>query len=215
VKAVLFDFDGTLAEMNINFPTMYQGVHDRMRHWGVDPGALHRTYILEQILEATERLGPSGEIFRQEAEEVLRRVEIEAARRGRLLPGVRRFLRALKRAGIRVGVLTRNCRDAVLEVASDLEDSCDAFVPRDGLHRVKPHPEQALRCLAVLKASQTESMMVGDHVIDIHAGAALGMRTVGVLTGKTPREALEQAGADLVLKHVTCLGPLMGLAADV
>lgn len=203
------DFDGTLAKLNIDFAAMREGVYERMRHWGVDPETLEQTYVLEQIQETVKHLGPSGEAFREEAQKVLLAVEMEAARRGKLLPGVRKFLRALRGAGIRVGVLTRNCREAVLAVAADMEDFCDAFLPRDGLCCVKPHPEHLLRCLALLKVSAAEAVMVGDHSIDIQAGAVLGMPTVGVLTGRTSREALEEAGADLVLQDVTQLAPLL------
>ena len=53
-----------------------------------------------------------------------------------------------------------------------------------------------------LKISGGESMMVGDHVIDIQAGKRAGMESIGVLTGRTKKEEFEKAGADYVLKDV-------------
>jgi phosphoglycolate phosphatase-like HAD superfamily hydrolase len=44
---------------------------------------------------------------------------------------------------------------------------------------------------------------VGDHFIDIQAGKRVGMKTIGVLTGRTKKEEFEKAGADYVLKDVT------------
>ena len=41
--------------------------------------------------------------------------------------------------------------------------------------------------------------MVGDGVLDIQAGKALGMFSVGVLSGETPRHRLMEQGADLML----------------
>jgi phosphoglycolate phosphatase-like HAD superfamily hydrolase len=41
--------------------------------------------------------------------------------------------------------------------------------------------------------------MVGDGVLDIQAGKALGMFSVGVLSGETARENLLAHGADLIL----------------
>ena len=45
--------------------------------------------------------------------------------------------------------------------------------------------------------------MVGDHPIDIQAGKSAGMKTIGVLTGRTKREEFEKAGANHILKDVS------------
>jgi phosphoglycolate phosphatase-like HAD superfamily hydrolase len=49
--------------------------------------------------------------------------------------------------------------------------------------------------------------MVGDGVLDIQAGKALGMFSVGVLSGETPRDRLIVHGADLVLASAADLLP--------
>jgi len=54
-----------------------------------------------------------------------------------------------------------------------------------------------------LKISGKESVMVGDHIIDIQAGKKVGMRTIGVLTGRTKKEEFEQAGADHILRNAS------------
>jgi len=57
-----------------------------------------------------------------------------------------------------------------------------------------------MRALNVLRE---ETVMVGDHTIDIHAGKRVGLRTIGVLTGRTKKEEFEEAGADNVLNNAT------------
>jgi phosphoglycolate phosphatase len=212
LKALLFDFDGTLACLNIDFADMARKIHELMDRWGLDHGMLKERYILEQIQEAADHMGSSWSAFREEAMNVLLEVEARAAAGGKLLPGVRPLLHAIRQMGFRVGILTRNCRKAVLAVAPDLEAYCDAFVPRDDTIYVKPHPEHLRICLKKLDVHPRYSMMVGDHVIDVHSGQAVGMRTIGVLTGNTSRWALEEAGADLVVEDVTCLASFLGLA---
>jgi phosphoglycolate phosphatase len=54
-----------------------------------------------------------------------------------------------------------------------------------------------------LKISAEEAVMVGDHMIDIQAGRRVGMKTMGVLTGRTKKEEFEMAGADYVLKDAS------------
>ena len=51
--------------------------------------------------------------------------------------------------------------------------------------------------------------MVGDHIIDIQAGKKVGMKTVGVLTGRINREEFEKAGADYILRDVSEIYPLL------
>jgi phosphoglycolate phosphatase len=212
VRAVLFDFDGTLAELNIDFAAMKSGVHACMRRWGQDPLAYEQSYVLEQIEAACERLGGQAEGFRREAHAIILEIEQAAARNGRLLPGVRDLLRELRAADIRTGVLTRNCREAVLTIVPDLERLCDVFAPRDGLVHVKPHPKHLQICLARIGRSPEESVMVGDHPMDIQAGAVLGMRTVGVLTGHTTRPGFAAVDADLILPRATCLRAYLDLS---
>jgi phosphoglycolate phosphatase len=60
-----------------------------------------------------------------------------------------------------------------------------------------------------LKISGKEAMMVGDHIIDIQAGKRVGMKTVGVLTGRTKKEEFESAGADYVLRDASEVDKLM------
>ena len=45
--------------------------------------------------------------------------------------------------------------------------------------------------------------MVGDGQMDMRLGRGLGLTCVGVLSGSHGRTQLEEAGADLVLNHVT------------
>jgi phosphoglycolate phosphatase len=61
-----------------------------------------------------------------------------------------------------------------------------------------------------LKASGRESVMVGDHIIDIQAGKRVGMKTIGVLTGRTKKEEFEKAGADYILRDAAEVCKLLG-----
>jgi phosphoglycolate phosphatase len=128
---------------------------------------------------------------------------MEAAGKGKLLPGVEGALTFLRRKGVRVGIVTRNCEEAVRKVFPEIDRYCDVFIARNSVKKVKPHPEHLTTTLERLKVSGEESMMVGDHPIDIRAGKRVGMRTVGVLTGRMKREDFEKAGADYILEDAS------------
>jgi phosphoglycolate phosphatase len=203
MKAVVFDFDGTLAVLNIDFSLMKERVFDVMRGVGVDDGSIRETYLLEIIDEVTQTLRENRPAaaarFYAEAHRILRNVEMEAAEEGRLLPGVTVTLERLRRRGFKVGIVTRNCEDAVKRVFPRIDHFCDVFVSRNSTRKVKPHPDHLTCVMNALGVRGEEAVMVGDHTLDIQAGKTVGMMTVGVLTGRITRAEFERAGADIVL----------------
>ena len=207
IRAVVFDFDGTLAVLNIDFSEMRGQVFELMRKYGVNEEKIEERYLLEIIDEVVQILNQkntsTAETFYQEAHRILHEVELRAAEEGKLLPGVEAALKSLRSRGLKVGIVTRNCEEAVRKVAPDIEAVCDVFVPRDLIKRVKPHPEQLTSVLEALHVTGRETVMVGDHTIDIQAGKRVGMRTIGVLTGRVKKEEFEKAGADYVLKDAS------------
>ncbi|MGQ9645627.1 MAG: HAD family hydrolase [Thermodesulfobacteriota bacterium] len=215
IKAVVFDFDGTLAVLNIDFSEMRKQVFELMIKYGVDDEKIEEKYLLEIIDEVVQILNQknpsSAETFYQEAHQILHEVELKAAREGMLLRGVEAALRSLRSRGLKVGIVTRNCEEAVRNVFPDIDQYCDVFLSRDSIKKVKPHPEQLTSVLTVLEVSGKEVMMVGDHPIDIQAGKRMAMMTVGVLTGRTTQEEFEKAGADLVLRDVPELCDLLAV----
>ncbi len=207
IKAIIFDFDGTLAVLNIDFSSMKEGVFDLMKHYGVAQEWIGERYLLEIIDEVYQFLwkkNPSGaDDFYQRAHQILHETEMKAAEEGSLILGAAATLQNLRKKKMRVGIITRNCEDAVRKVFPTINDFCDVFVSRNLVRRVKPHPDHLTYVMESLKTSGEESVMVGDHIIDIQAGKRVGMKTIGVLTGRTKKEEFEKAGADYVLGDVT------------
>ncbi len=213
IEAVVFDFDGTLAVLNIDFPAMRESVRDLAADFRIPPGVLDGLFVLETIEAGRVWLAAErparAESFRREAMDLVAAIEMRAARGGALIGGVRELLGEMGRRRIRRAVITRNCEAAVLLIVPDLSALCDAFLPREAVRRVKPHPEHLLESLARMHADPSRSVMVGDHPMDIRTGKEAGTRTVGVLTGSARREELARAGADFVIPSVAALLPLL------
>jgi phosphoglycolate phosphatase len=207
IKAIIFDFDGTLAVLNIDFNAMREQVFELMRHFNVEEKLITERYLLEIIDEVYFILlekNPSGaEKFYQKAHQILYEVELRAAGKGRLIPGVERMLKLIKGTGIKVGIITRNCEDAVRRVFPNIDQFCDVFISRNSVKKVKPHPDHLSSTMKALDVAGEEAVMIGDHTIDIQAGKRVGMKTIGVLTGRTKREEFEKAGADYILDNAT------------
>lgn len=214
IKAMVFDFDGTLAVLTIDFRLMRRRVIEWMNTFGIGEERVRERYLLEIIEEVYHLLekekDPSeAERFYQGSHRILREVELEAATGGKLIPGSKEILDWLRQKGMKVGIVTRNCEDAVRKVFPDIDAYCDVFVSRDGVKKVKPHPDHLTSVLRALQVSGPETVMVGDHVLDILAGKKVGMRTVGVLTGYIKKEEFERAEADFILRDVSKISRLL------
>jgi phosphoglycolate phosphatase len=219
IKAVILDFDGTLAVLNMDFSAMKERILVLVEEYGIARESLTERHILETIDEVTSLLIKSGrhmaEQFRQEAQRMLMEKELEAASESHLLPGVEKMLMKLRNVGVKVGIVTRNFGGAVRRICPHIESLCDVFLPRDSVRKVKPDPHHLLTLLDRLEVSAEEAVMVGDNILDILAGKRVGMRTVGVLTGRTSRHELLEIGADYVLESASQLtGWIEGLRAQ-
>ena len=205
VKVVIFDFDGTLAILNIDFSLMRDRIFDLMKRYRVGEESIQEKYLLEIIDETYQILwkkNPSdAEDFYKESHQILHKIEMGAAEKGSLILGAKRTLESLRGKGLKIGIVTRNCEEAVRKVFPDINDFCDVFVSRNSVKKVKPHPDHLIYVMESLKTSGRESVMVGDHIIDIEAGKRVGMKTIGVLTGRTKKEEFEKAGADYILRE--------------
>lgn len=209
LRAIVFDFDGTLATLNIDFSRMRKEVMDLIAAYRIPlPPCGFRDLLVLELIAAGAVLvtqhTPGREAgFIAQAHTRITGIEIEAARKGALLHGTRDMLTALQREGVKTGVITRNCLAAVQTLFPDIDQYAQAVITREQAPQVKPHPGHLKTALDRLDAAAGQAAMVGDHPMDIKTGKDAGVFTIGVLTGYSRRETLEQAGADLILDAAT------------
>lgn len=207
IDAVLFDFDGTLAP-NLDLPGMRKRVVELTRDEGVPETAFAGQYIVETVDSAAQWLTENRDRtaarrYFEQAHQIILDIETRAAADTQPFPGVQEKLRELRARGLRLGVVTRNCRSAVLEVYPGLLEDVDALHARDDVTHLKPNLRHLMASLAALGCESTRAAMVGDGQLDMRAGAALNMHCVGVLTGSGDHASLLAAGATEVL--ASCL----------
>ncbi len=204
ISAVIFDFDGTLTPLTLNFSDLRAEVEALAQQYVDTPviNNLSHLYVVEMIYELERLLGHAGAEFRRRAFERLAVLETEGARDKELYGYTREVLGRLRARGIKVAIITRNCADAVRIVFPDMDVYVDSVVTRDDVDRVKPHPNHVAKVLSTLGVNAEEAIMVGDHPTDIQAGRALGVRTVAVLTGRTQEDEFEKAGAHYIVKDI-------------
>lgn len=208
LAAIIFDFDGTLAELNIDFLAMRQEVEDLARGQGWQ-GELPGGYLLEQVREMTPALGQG---FRDQAYQLIMAREVAAAQAGRLFDFTHGLLADLRRLGLKTAVISRNCGAAIRRVFPGVEEESDAFLPREAVTRFKPDPGHVWAALERLERLPGQAAMVGDHPVDVATARAAGCLPVGVASGRISAPELRQAGAELVLADAGGLLKALGLA---
>jgi len=207
IDTFIFDFDGTLAKLNIDFPAMRNEIPNLLRSYNVDPDGLGNLFVLEMIeaggqMIAKQRPGKAAE-FIERANAVIYDIEMDGARKGNLFDGIDDMLQSLTDRKKKIGVVTRNCLDAVKELYPGIDSFCDTIITRESTGRPKPHPEHLETALNRLKAKPETAVMIGDHPMDISVGKSVGTRTMGVLTGHSDEALMRETGADHILKKVT------------
>ena len=204
LNTILFDFDGTLVDIEIDFIRMKEEVLSLGREYGVSPDP--ELYILESIDYISNILHQKdislADAFRRQATQILVDIEIKATSTSKAFPGADHTLRQLRNKGIKVGIVTRNCRPAVLKSSEMAGFEYDLLLTRDDVKKVKPDPQHLLDALGFLGSEPSQAIMVGDHPMDILAGKRAGMRTASVLTVK-PKEDFDEVAPDFILNGVS------------
>lgn len=198
IQATLFDLDGTLVHTPIDFPAMKQAVLEATEAEGFDAGSFRGLDVLGIIGEAARRLKDPSE-FRKRTDKILQDIEVEAAHRGVEAAGAGETLSWLMRHGIRVGIVTRNCPEAVAITLSRTPLPHHVLVTRSDTPHVKPHPEHLWLALRKLERRPENALMIGDHRMDILGGIAAGMRTAGIVAHGGTADAFADPKPDILL----------------
>ncbi len=185
LRAVLFDLDGTLIQTHIDFPAMTQVMTRLARDAGVAESVTDGKDILslvEAAAEDVDKRGGDGAALRRTAFAQLEEMEVIGCAHPELLPGTRELLTALTERGVKIAVVTRNCRKVSVGLLARFSLPHDLLLTRDDVRRTKPNPEHLWEALHLLDTLPEHAGMVGDHWMDIQAGERAGCAaTLGVL----------------------------------
>lgn len=172
MRAVLFDFDGTLtAPGALDLKTVRQVL-------GVPQGTL--------ILDYIQAMGDPG--ARREAMRTLERIEIAGAANAVPNAGAEDLVKLLAVRGIRRGILTNNCRASLVEAMKAFSRiglvDFDVVLHRENAPRHKPYPDGIRHAAGLLGIAASELLVVGDYVFDMEAGSRAGAVTAFLTNGE-------------------------------
>jgi pyrophosphatase PpaX len=195
LRAVLFDWDGTLVDSAETSFRAYMALFSTL---GIpfDREIYGRTYSPNWHF-TYEALDLPRERWEEADAHWLR---LYAEERNQLLPGVREALLAVRQKGHALGIVSSGERSRVSFELQDLE--VDEFFSEivcggDTLHR-KPHPEPLLVALERMGLEPAEVAYVGDSPEDVEMARGAGVFAVGVPGPFPNRDGLVASRPDLL-----------------
>lgn len=203
MRAVLFDFDGTLANTLPICYCAFQNVFKRFDNREITPN------------EIVEMFGPSEvgiireNLMSPHKEEAIKHFYETYAQFHKDLVAVNdeiiKLLTSLKEANIKLGIFTGKAKRS-LHISLEqlhMEGLFDVMITGDDVSNPKPHPEGLLKALSLLDVDRSEAIFVGDSDADIIAGKQSNVFTIGVqwLPEYQAKAFFEQP--DLIVRNVT------------
>lgn len=183
IKAVLFDLDGTLVDsmwMWKDIDIEYLG-----RHGKEVPGDLQKDIEGMSLTETAVYFKNRFEL--SETLEEIKQEWMDMARdkythEVPLKPGAERFLKYLKKQGIRTGIASSNGMELVHAVlkAQGIDEYLDSVHTCCDVKRGKPHPDIYLLVAEELGVKPEECLVMEDVPMGLLAGKNAGMKTCAV-----------------------------------
>lgn len=210
LDAIVFDFDGTLAELTLDFTLMKKKLAALFEAYTEERPELPNIPALEWLdklaADIEEYEGRDmGLEFHSRGRLIIQATELDAARLSKLFPFTRNMLAELTERGIKTGIITRNGTAAVKTVFPDIEKYCDVFLAREDVDAVKPDPAHLQAALDQVGATAENSLMVGDHTLDLDTGKNTGTKTAGVTSGYLDEAALAAKKPDMIAPNAGVL----------
>jgi len=182
IKAVIFDLDGTITQPYFDF----DAIREEM---GLDRNS---GPVLEQM-------GKMSSEQRKQAEQVLYIHEQKAVAESKLNPGTEQTLAALRKAGIFIGVLTRNKRSNALAIARKHNLRLDIVVGREE-GPIKPDAFGVKQICKQLGIEPAETILVGDYLFDLLSAKAAG--AIAVLLANHKQAGQFAKYADYTIENI-------------
>ena len=206
LKAVIFDFDGTLVS---TIDLHIESSQKALEKLGikVDPEDV-RDEIGKSLDEIVEDLAKKYPEIRyidiNEVIRIKRELFYQNLDKVKLLRGSRELLSLLKDNGIKIGLATSSLKDFVYTILErfNILDYFDVIVTAEDVSRAKPDPEIFIKTLELLKVRPYEALVIEDSSYGVIAAKRAGIPVYVVLTGVSNKRTLEKLHPNRIFKDL-------------
>jgi phosphoglycolate phosphatase len=214
LRALIFDFDLTLADSTAGFDASHGFAAERLDLPLPDSAAVRRTIGIPLPLAVPLLYGAAIDgrvddyirLYQARADEVMTELTV-------MLPGACATVRRSKAAGLPLAIVSQKLRyrvEAVLQ-REQIRDCFDVVLGGEDVPAFKPDPSGLLLALQRLDVPASDALYVGDTTIDAEAARNANLRFVAVLTGPTTREEFAPYNPEALLDSVAALPGLLHL----
>lgn len=213
LEAVLFDFDGTLADsiphIRASFRHASRAVLGRelpddvlLRNVGMPLAAQMRMLVDDEAV--AQRLLEEYRAYNHATHDEMVRA----------FPGAHEVLAAVREAGAHVGLVTSKSRQIAERGLAllGMDESFDVVVTADDVASHKPDPTPVLHALDALGVQPERAAYVGDSPADVASAKAARVLAVAATWGVAPRERLLEARPDVIVDSIAEVLEALGMA---
>ncbi len=209
-RAIVFDFDGTLADSYPRAVRLLPRLARELRFQAPLPEEIHQLRELSST-QILSRLGISWwkvPILLWRARAMLRSDATPIP----LFPGIAHLLKSLDAAEIEWGILTSN-HHAVVRRSLELAGAPEPGWLESG-SGLSNKARRLKRMARILDCAPHEMVMVGDETRDVEAAREAGIAMIGVDWGYSTPESLVRNGVEHLAKSRDELSRMLGIAIE-
>ncbi|UCH20635.1 MAG: HAD family hydrolase [Deltaproteobacteria bacterium] len=211
VDAVIFDLDGTLIDSIGIYYEIIDIVFQRL-----ELPLVSNTQIVEAVKDGDfdwdvvlpeNMLNRKDEII-TDARKIIDEIYPQMFGKDlKLIPGAPEALKEISCSGMKIGIVTSTPAQGMAYKlkplkSNGIEKLLEVIITADDVHEKKPAPEPLVECAKRLGMDYNKSVYVGDTRVDIRAGKAAGMKTIGVLTGFDDYESLKNEKPNAIINSI-------------
>ncbi len=211
-EAILFDFDGTLAD---SYSAITESVNyvRLVNHLPPLSIAEVRQLVGHGLLQLMSDIVPGGDpeanakLYREHHPSVM-------VSHTHLYPGVLEALEQLHQRGIKMGVCSNKPSVFTRQLVSGLGVAkyfAATLGPEDA-GAAKPDPAIIHLALKILGISENHALYIGDMEVDVQTARAANVAVWVVLTGSDNLETLERSNPDRIMRDMKDLVPALFMA---
>jgi HAD superfamily hydrolase (TIGR01549 family) len=186
LKAVLFDFDGTVIDLNFKYAESRIVIINFLKELGFDTSGISLYDTTQTVIEKVEKqiIEKSMNMKLSEIKDriwsIIDEFEVDAVNASELVKETESILKLLSEKGINKGLVTNSGRKAVqlALIRHGLERGFDAVVTRDEVDRLKPYGEGIELALRILSVPIENAVYVGDSANDVLAARSANVSSI-------------------------------------
>lgn len=216
IKALVFDFDGTLVDASAAICRSFNSALEQFGSTAISEDRI-RKLIGKPLREMFPAVLPG--VSKTEIEHLIESYRAVfapiACDLSKPMPGLAEMMAHFHNK-VRMGIATSRMSDGAHRILGAMGwlDHFDVIVGLQDVTHAKPHPESVERVLKTLQVRPGNAIMIGDVPADMGAGKAAGTGTIGMVSEHHNAAVLIEAGADATIQSLAELIDLVDISAS-